>query len=100
MTRRLFRVSIGIQTAEELSRRHRRLDRQPGGVWRVWAAMKDGASLHCEFRNGRRIWWLSTGEFVPNDVAMFVAVKPEIVAVGDALFGGIPSQTYRYVNAD
>ena len=54
---------IGIPT---LDKARRRADRRRQGVAEVIAAMRGGASLQLQFSNGRELWRLSSGVFVPR----------------------------------
>jgi hypothetical protein len=56
-----------------------------------------GAKLHLHYEHSRPIWGLSTGEFVPADVAALVISNPAVVSVGDSLFRDLPGQTWRWI---
>jgi hypothetical protein len=92
---------VGVQTAGELQRKHRRLDRQTLSAEVVVNRMyEEGASLHL-YHDRRRgpVWRLSiiAGE-IPDAVARLVIQREDIVAVGDTLFPNDRlSQTYRYL---
>jgi hypothetical protein len=58
--------------------------------------MARGASLHAENVRGVRTWWLSNGRKIPGRIAEQVIQHKDVIDVGDALFGGITSQTYRH----
>ena len=58
-------------------------------------AMKKGAVLHCEHKQGREAWSLSTGITIKTKVARAVIESPLVRGDGDSLFG--PSQTFRHV---
>lgn len=76
----------------------RRLDRRNLSAEAVVNRMYEGARLclHYDRRRGP-VWRLSViGAEVPDETARLVIKHPDIVAVGDALFDGVPSQTYRY----
>jgi len=73
-----------------------RRNRRRQGAERIIAAMKQGAALRLHYQGGRAIWSLSSGPFVPADVAAIVTANPRVVCVGDALFLGMPGQTWRY----
>jgi hypothetical protein len=60
------------------------------------AALRMGQALHLQYRSGRRLWNLSDGTAVPADVAEVLTKHASIVPVGDALFDGLPGQTWRY----
>jgi len=72
-----------------------RVDRNRREIERVLTAMRHGAFLVLHLRNGRPFWRLSTGEFVLWDAATIVINRPDIVSCGDALFHGMPGQTWR-----
>jgi hypothetical protein len=61
-------------------------------------AMKDGAALHLCLDRGAIRWWLSSGQSVDPAVAQALVRHTAVVGVGDALFGDVASQTYRYVD--
>jgi hypothetical protein len=86
---------LGIQTLTQLQVANRRLDRRRAGVNKLLAAIRRGASLHLSYQNGQPLWQLSTGEFVPSDVAEIVIKAPDVVSVGDALLPNHPAQTWR-----
>ena len=85
-----------IHTRASLRNKDRRLDRRLGGINRATAAMRGGAALHLTHRPGGEQWALSTGEGVSNAVARALVAHPNIVGVGDALFDGMPAQTWRW----
>ena len=85
-----------VPTLSEVIKSRRRLDRRRRQVGRVLVAMQAGAALHLHYEQGRPIWRLSSGQFVPADVAAVVIAKEVIVAVGDSLFANAPGQTWRY----
>jgi hypothetical protein len=60
-------------------------------------AMRDGASLHFSFENGRQHWRLTNGINLPREIAEQTIQHPHVVACGDCLFHGhSTSQTYRW----
>ena len=91
--------------ASSLRRRARRLDRQARSLNRhslrveqVVAELRRGATLQLSF-SPRPHWRLSSGPFVPADVATTVINLPCVVGVGDTLFGDAGlSQTFRYLD--
>jgi hypothetical protein len=99
MTRPATWPSVGVQTAAQLQRKHRRADRHQLSVARVLDAMKRGAVLRLSYENGRALWSLSSGPFVAADVAASVITKSCVASVGDALFVGMPGQTWRFVES-
>jgi hypothetical protein len=74
----------------------RQIDRERREADRVFGAMRDGALLFLHFENGRPIWRLSTGQFVPANAANTVINRPDIASRGDGLFYGMPGQTWRF----
>jgi hypothetical protein len=86
-----------IPTPDSLRRAHRRLDRRAASLNAALAAMRRGKSLHLEYRSGGRpCWSLSNGRAVSAEVAAILTRNASVVPVGDALFAGIPGQTWRY----
>jgi hypothetical protein len=86
----------GVHTPDELRLKARRLDRHSLSVERVVRELRNGATLLLSF-SPRQHWRLSTGEFISREVAVTVVNLPDVVGVGDTLFAGEASQTYRYV---
>jgi hypothetical protein len=86
-----------VRMPAELRRKARRLHRQRNGADAVVSALRRGASLQQSYERGGSRWWLSTGELVTDDVARIVVRDHRIVSAGDALFRGVPAQTYRFV---
>jgi hypothetical protein len=85
-----------IHTPTSLRAKNRRLDRRLVGVNRAVVTMRAGAALHLAYRSGGAQWTLSTGEAVSNAIAHSLIANPNIVGVGDALFAGELSQTWRW----
>jgi hypothetical protein len=85
-----------VHTPTSLRNKNRRLDRRLDGINRAAAAMRAGAALHLAYRSGGAQWTLSTGEAVSDAVARALIAQPNIVGVGDALFAGELSQTWRW----
>jgi hypothetical protein len=85
-----------VHTPSGLRAKNRRLDRRLVGANRAAAAMRAGAALHLAYRSGGAQWTLSTGEAVSDAVARVLIANPNIVGVGDALFAGELSQTWRW----
>jgi hypothetical protein len=89
-----------VYTPRELDRKRRRLDRRNCNAAQVIGQMRDGgATLHLS-HSPRPHWRLSTGEFVPDEIARAVIALPIVVDVGDALFAGVLGQTYRYAEKE
>src|SRR6516162_2018336 len=85
-----------ILTPASLRAKNRRLDRRLSGINHAAAVMRNGAALHLAYRSGGAQWTLSTGEAVSDAVARALIANPNIVGVGDALFAGELSQTWRF----
>jgi hypothetical protein len=87
-----------ISTVKKLDVQGRRLDRINSRTSRVLELMRRrGVTLHFDQSGARVRWWLSTGAEVDARIAAVLIARGEVVSVGDALFAGAPSQTYRYV---
>src|SRR5262249_33662688 len=93
----------GIHTVNERRDVARRLDRRNAEVERVVTDMAHGESLHLHFegQRGRRrgrgpVWFLSGGLLIDPEIAKLVIAHPDVAPVGDSLFAGALSQTYRY----
>jgi hypothetical protein len=99
MTRSATWPGVGVQTAGQLQRKHRRIDRRTLSAEAVVNRMYEGACLHL-YHHRRRgpVWRLSVmAAEVPDAVARLVIQRDDIVAVGDTLFpADCLSQTYRY----
>ena len=86
------------RSARRLERRTERKHLRAARAQRVIAAMRDeGATLHRDHGNGRVIWWLSNGIGLTHEMAVDVLGDVHVVGVGDCLFEGTPSQTWRYL---
>jgi hypothetical protein len=88
-------ASGGIHTPGELARKARRLDRRNRAVEQALSELQRGASLHLSFSPCRH-WRLSTGVPVSDEVGRAIIALPDVVGVGDSLFEGEPSQTFRH----
>jgi hypothetical protein len=100
MRRPATRSGVGVQTLDQLQRKHRRLDRNRKGVTVVLAKMQRGQVLHLSFEQGTRRWLLSDGTYVSNELAMIVTADRRVQSVGDALFKNMPGQTWRWSDGD
>jgi hypothetical protein len=94
-----------IPTVQSLRRQASRLDRQARSfnrhslrVEQVVAELRRGATLQLSY-SPRPHWRLSSGPFVPADVATAVISQRCVVGVGDTLFADGLSQTFRYTEA-
>lgn len=76
----------------------RRLDKLNIKITTVLAAMKRGEALLMEYRWHGRVWFLSGGRCIPDDIALIVIRNRSVVDVGDALAidGALP-QTWRRI---
>ena len=99
MTRSVSWPRVGVQTARHLQHKHRRLDRRTLSAEVVVQRMYEGACLHLHHDRRRGpVWRLSVAAAeVPDAVARLVIQRADIVPVGDVLFDGCLSQTYRYL---
>ena len=53
--------------------------------------------LHFDRRQGR-IWTLSNGARVDDEIAELVIRRPDIAPIGNALFNNVRSQAYRFID--
>lgn len=58
--------------------------------------MRDGASLQLEFHPTGPRWRMSSGKYVNDEVARIAIASKHVIGVGDTLFPGGLSQTWRY----
>jgi hypothetical protein len=63
----------------------------------VLAAMRKGESLLLEHRWYGRCWVLSGGLRIDDALAKTVVKNRHVKGVGDSLFVGTPSQTWRWI---
>jgi hypothetical protein len=85
-----------IHTVSSLRTRNRRVDRHLARAEIVLKAMQNGCSLNLQFtQNGPR-WTLSDGRSIDGATAKLVTTSASVVPVGDCLFAGTASQTYRW----
>jgi hypothetical protein len=78
---------------------HRRLANRVGRLKTaelVLAEMRNGVALHLQHTKHGPCWALSNGTPVPDSIAQLVITSSSIVGVGDALFDGVASQTFRW----
>src|SRR5262245_14926583 len=87
----------GVHAPHELASKARRLDRHNIGVERVLSELRRGATLQLS-HSPRLHWRLSSGAFVTDEVARTVIGRPNVTGVGDALFTGELSQTFRFTD--
>jgi hypothetical protein len=96
MTRSVTWPGVGVQTAAQLQRKHRLLDRRRQGAAAVLIKMQRGRSLNLSFERGMRRWLLSDGTSITDEVAKIVTADHRVVGIGDSLFRNMPSQTWRW----
>jgi hypothetical protein len=74
------------------------LDRRHLSAKAVKIAMRRGGALHLHFGRTGPVWMLSDGRRVSDEAAKFVLASVNVVSVGEAVFCGATSQTFRYVD--
>jgi hypothetical protein len=85
-----------VHTVSSLRANRHRMEARMETAELVLAAMRAGAALHLSYtRHGRR-WTLTSGRRVSDEVARLVIASSSVVGVGDALFRGVLSQTFRW----
>jgi hypothetical protein len=76
----------------------RRLDKLNVKVTTVLAAMRRGEALLMEYRWHGRVWSLTGGRCIPDDVALIVIRNRSVADIGDALaIDGARPQTWRWI---
>jgi hypothetical protein len=100
MTRPAHWPGVGVQTAAQLQRKHRRLDRNRATAAAVLTKLQRGQSLNLSFERGMRRWLLSDGTAVTDDVAKITTADHRVVGIGDSLFRNMPSQTWRWAEPE
>ena len=60
---------------------------------RARVAASIAVRLHLQYEHDRALWRLSSGPFVPTDVAALVIANAPVAPVGDALISNMPGQT-------
>jgi hypothetical protein len=85
-----------IHTTVSLQTKRHRLEAHLEAAQHVLTAMRRGAALHLRFTQRGPQWQLSSGRRVSDEVAKMVTASASVVGVGDALFEGAPSQTWRW----
>jgi hypothetical protein len=81
----------------KLRNQARRLDRLNGKVATVLTVMRRGEALILEYRWHGRVWCLSGGRHITDEIAQVVIQSTNVSGVGDALFNDAPAQTWRWV---
>jgi hypothetical protein len=89
-----------INSTSSLRAQRHKLERKLENAQRVLDEMRKGSALHLEFTARGSRWVLSNGRQVADDTARFVIGSSSVVGVGDALFAGAASQTFRWWNAE
>jgi hypothetical protein len=87
--------SASVHTAPELHRAARRLNRRTAGVNTALQAMRRGEFLRLQYSAGRPCWSLSNGRTVSAEVASTLISSAFIVPADDALFSGMPAQSWK-----
>ena len=85
-----------MSTAASMFFRERREEFAQAAANRALSAMRKGALLHLEYRNGRPSWSLGGGRAVSAEVANILTHHALVAPAGDALFPGMPAQVWRY----
>jgi hypothetical protein len=66
----------------------------------VLVEMRAGAALHLQHTKHGPCWSLSSSREISDAVAKLIITSSSIVGVGDALFDGVASQTFRWWSAE
>jgi hypothetical protein len=85
-----------VPTVRELAAKRRAGDRRHANVERVIQQLQSGACLRLHYEHRRPVWTLTPGGEIHDHIARLVIACPSIMAVGDVLFEGLRSQTYRF----
>jgi hypothetical protein len=85
-----------IHTPATLRSNRRRLDRRLQGAEQVLNALQAGDALHFQYTRSGPCWTLTNGRPVSDKIARLVIASSSVVGVGDALFRGTASQTWRW----
>jgi hypothetical protein len=88
----------GIYTPSELHRLGRVLERRIASANSALAAMRQGESLHLQYRAGSPLWSLSGGRSVSANIAENLIEHAFVAPVDDALFADMPGQSWRFTN--
>jgi hypothetical protein len=86
-------------TVNPLRANARKLNRLNGEAASVLKAMQRGEALLLEYRWYGRVWCLSGGRHITDEIAKIVIQSARVTSVGDALFSDVPSQTWRWVES-
>lgn len=89
--------NIMIPTTSTLRRNSRRLNKRNAGFGAVIRAMRAGATLHLEYHQAGPRWRVLSGPYVADVIARAVITHKQVIGVGDTLFTGGMSQTWRFV---
>jgi hypothetical protein len=68
-------------------------------VTAVWWALQRGEALILEYRWYGRVWCLSGGRHITDEIAQLVIKNANVTSVGDALFSDVPAQTWRWIES-
>jgi hypothetical protein len=89
-----------IHTPTSLRTSRHRVERRMEKAQVVLKTMQAGAALQLQYTKHGPCWVLSNGLRVKDDVAKLIVTSASVVGVGDALFDGTASQTYRWWSAE
>jgi len=64
----------------------------------VLEQMRNGAALHLHLDRHGPVWVLPVGHEVLPNTAEVVIASPSVAPADDCLFGGMHSQTYRWID--
>jgi hypothetical protein len=95
MTRPVTWPGVGVQTAGQLQRKHRSLDRRRQAAAVVLTAMQRGQSLQLVQTGSAPVAIVRRRPGQRRD-RQAGSRRPRVVDVGDALFEGMPGQTWRW----
>jgi hypothetical protein len=85
-----------VHTTTSLRTARHRLEARLEHAEQVLQAMRHGAALHLQYSRSGPRWVLTNGCHVDDEVAKLVVASSSVVGIGDALFAGAASQTWRW----
>jgi hypothetical protein len=92
---------VGVQSLAELRRKNRHLDRRRAHVSKILTMLQRGQALYLQHDRRRgRLWSLTDGTPVNDEVAQLLITRPDVVAAGDTLLCGTLSQVYRFISKE
>jgi hypothetical protein len=95
-----YSLIAGQRVSQRLDRHNERKRKRQERARRLLEKLRGGAVLYRHHHNNRAIWCLvgrRGSEFLTHEVVTDAMASGHVVGVGDCLFAGAPSQTYRYV---